>query len=163
MYLGTKVNIRNDISEEIKTRNVAASTSCFGLQKHLKSRILSRTIKIQLYRTLIKPTVMYGSECWTLPIWWTKLDEFERKVLRRIYGPIQGGDIWRSRYNSGLYAWYKEPKLTTAIRIARLWWVGHVQRTEGEQKPNRLLYERKRTVGEGMWEDQEQDGCTKLT
>jgi hypothetical protein len=40
MYLGTKVNICNYISEEIKTRIMAASRGCFGLQKHLKSRIL---------------------------------------------------------------------------------------------------------------------------
>jgi hypothetical protein len=31
MYLGTKVNIWNDISEEIKTRIMAANRSCFGL------------------------------------------------------------------------------------------------------------------------------------
>jgi hypothetical protein len=58
MYLGTKVNILNDISEEIKTRIMAANRSCFGLQKHLKSWIISRTTKIQLYKTLIKPSVM---------------------------------------------------------------------------------------------------------
>jgi hypothetical protein len=141
MYLGTKVNIWNDISEEIKIRIMAASRSCFGLQKHLKSRILSRRTNIQLYKSLIKPTVMYGSECWTL----SKSDEqktdvFEGKVLRRIYGPKQGGDIWRSRHCSEIYALCKEPKLTRAISIGRLRWAGHVQRKEAEQMPKRLLY-----------------------
>jgi hypothetical protein len=100
MYLGTKVNIWNDISEEVKTRIMAANRSCFGLQNHLKSWILSRTTKIQLHKTLI---VMYGSECWTLSQSdEQKLDVFERKVLQKIYGPIQYSDIWRSRYNSEL-------------------------------------------------------------
>jgi hypothetical protein len=81
MYLDTEVNIRNDISEEIKTRIMAADRSWFGLQKHLKFRILSRTTKIQLYKGLIKPTVMYGSECWTLSQSDEQvLDVFETKV-----------------------------------------------------------------------------------
>jgi hypothetical protein len=62
MYLGTKVNIWNDISEEINTRIMGANRSCFGLQKHLKSGILSRTTKIQLHKSVIKPIVMYRSE-----------------------------------------------------------------------------------------------------
>jgi hypothetical protein len=75
---------------------------------------------------------------------------FERKVQRRIYGPIQDGDVWRSRYNSELYALYKEPNPTTAMRVARLRWAGHVQRMEDEQMPKRLLYAKtsgRRNVG----------------
>jgi hypothetical protein len=76
---------------------------------------------------------------------------FERKVLRRIYGPIQGGDIWRSRYcNFELYALYKEPKLAIATRIAGLRWAGHVQRMEDEQMPKRLPHAKtsgRRNVG----------------
>ena len=48
-----------------------------------------------IYKTLIKPVLMYGVETWVL----SKADElylgvFERKILRRIYGPMsypQGG------------------------------------------------------------------------
>jgi hypothetical protein len=83
---------------------------------------------------------MYGSECWTLSQSdEQKLDVPERNVLRRIYGPIQERYIWRGRYNSELYTVYKEPRLTTAVRIARLRWAGHVQRMEYEQMPKRLL------------------------
>jgi len=58
---------------------------------------------MQIYKTLIRPVVTYGSETWTL----TKSDEnllriFKRKILRKIYGPIQEGDIWRIRDNEGL-------------------------------------------------------------
>jgi hypothetical protein len=46
---------------------------------------------------------MYGSECWPL----SKKEEnlfqiFERRILRRIYGPINEGGIWRIRYNNEL-------------------------------------------------------------
>jgi hypothetical protein len=48
--------------------------------------------------------------------------------------------MWRSRYKFKLYALYKEPKLTTAIRMARLRWAVHMQRMEHEHMPKRLLY-----------------------
>jgi len=69
----------------------------------LKSEITRRSVKMQIYETLIRPVVTYGSEIWTL----TKSDEnflriFERKVLRNIYGLIQEGDIWRIRDNEEL-------------------------------------------------------------
>jgi hypothetical protein len=65
--------------------------------------IIKRSVKMQIYKTLIRPVVTYGSETWTL----TKSDEnllriFERKILRKIYGLIQEGDTWRIRNNEEL-------------------------------------------------------------
>ena len=58
---------------------------------------------MQIYKMLIRPVVTYGSGTWTL----TKCDEnllriFERKILHKIYGPIQEGDIWRIGNNEEL-------------------------------------------------------------
>jgi hypothetical protein len=39
------------------------------------------------------------------------LPVFERKVLRKISGPIQGTDQWRRRYNEELYQLYAEPEI----------------------------------------------------
>jgi hypothetical protein len=74
---------------------------------------------------------MYGVETWVL----NKADElclgvFERKLLRRIYGPMCEGAIWRSRYNEELYRLYNETDLVTAIRIAKLRWAGHIVRMQ---------------------------------
>ena len=44
-----------------------------------------------------------------------------------------------SRYHFELYTWYKETNLSAAVRI-RLHSVGHEQRMEEEQRPQRLLY-----------------------
>jgi hypothetical protein len=42
----------------------------------------------KIYKTLIRPVVLYGSESWTL----TKTDEeklrISERILRKIYGPI---------------------------------------------------------------------------
>jgi hypothetical protein len=52
---------------------------------------------------------MYRSESWRF----SKKDEnllqiLERRILRRIYGPINEGGIWRIRYNNELYKLYSE-------------------------------------------------------
>jgi hypothetical protein len=46
--------------------------------------------------TLIRTAVLYGCQSWTI----TNTDEgklniSERKVLRKIYGPIYVGELWR--------------------------------------------------------------------
>ena len=69
------------------------------------------------------------STCETLKV--SKADElrlgaFERKILRRIYGPICEGAVWRSRYNEELYHLYDETDLVTTVRITRLRWAGHI-------------------------------------
>ena len=46
-----------------------------------------------MYKTLIKPILCYGSVTWTLTQTAEQmLNTFERKILRRIYGPTQEGD-----------------------------------------------------------------------
>ena len=84
-----------------------------------------------IYKTLIKPVLMYGAETWVL----SKADELrlgvsERKILRTIYGPICERAIWRSRYNDELYRLYDETDLVTSIRITRLRWEGHIVRMQ---------------------------------
>jgi hypothetical protein len=83
------------------------------------------------FKGIIKPVLMYGAETWDL----RKADDlrlgvFERKILRRIYGPICEGAIWRSRYNEELYRLYDETGLVTTIRITRLRWAGHIVRMQ---------------------------------
>jgi hypothetical protein len=65
-YLGTLITQNNEIQEEIKARIHASNRCYFGLNKLFKSRMLSKRLKVQLYRTLIRPVVMYGCETWTL-------------------------------------------------------------------------------------------------
>jgi hypothetical protein len=60
---------------------------------------MSRNTKIKIYKTLIRPILSYGSETWTLTIEeMIALRISERKIIRKIYGPIKG-DNWRIRMN----------------------------------------------------------------
>ena len=82
-----------------------ANRCYFGLSKQFKNKAVSRQTKITLYKTLILPVLLYGSEAWVL----AKADEavlgvFERKILRKIYGPICVEGEYRCRMNHELYA-----------------------------------------------------------
>jgi hypothetical protein len=109
-YFGKTLTEDNDISIEIKRKIITANKTSYGLQEQLNSPYLKRQTKCMFYKTLIRPTLMSGSEGWPL----SKKDEhllqiFGRRILKRIYGPINEGGIWRIRYNNELYKVCSEP------------------------------------------------------
>ena len=54
----------------------------------LSSRLLSKNLKIKIYRTIILPVVLYGCETWSLTLREERrLWVFENRVLRRLFGP----------------------------------------------------------------------------
>ena len=87
----------------------------------------------------MRPILTYGSECWTL----TKTNEerlriFERKVLRRIFGPVNENGTWRIKYNNEIYSSFSDVDIVKHIKISRLRWAGHIIRME-EDNPVRKL------------------------
>ena len=71
---------------------------------------------------------LYRADSWTLSkATENKLQIFERKVLRKIYGPTQEADIWRVKYNSELYDLYNEPEIIKIVKAERM---GHLCRME---------------------------------
>ena len=71
----------------------------------LSSGLLSKNLKIEIYRTIILPVVLYGCETWSLTLREErKLRVFENKVLRRIFGP-RSDEVtgeWRRLHNEEL-------------------------------------------------------------
>jgi len=61
-YLGTTLTIQNSIQEEIKSRLKLWNACYYSVQNPLSSSLLSKTLKIKIYRTLILPVVLYGCE-----------------------------------------------------------------------------------------------------
>jgi len=71
----------------------------------------------------------YVSETWVLKETTTqKLLVFERKVLRRIFGPTKENQIWRIKTNEELDNMIKHNNIVNYIEAQRLSWFGHVQR-----------------------------------
>ena len=75
------------------------------MQNLLSSSLLSKNVKIKIYRTVILPVVLYGCETWSLTLRKEhKLRVFENRVLRSIYGPKRDkvtGE-WRKLHNEKL-------------------------------------------------------------
>ena len=87
-YLGTNLTNQNSIAEEIKSRLKSGNACYHSVQNRLLSRLLSKNIKIKIYRTIILTVVLYGCETWSLTLReGRKLRVFENMVLRRIFGP----------------------------------------------------------------------------
>ena len=61
-YLGTTLTNQNSIQEEIKSRLESGNTFYHSAQNLLSSSLLSRNLKIKIYRNTILPIVLYGCE-----------------------------------------------------------------------------------------------------
>jgi hypothetical protein len=87
IYLGTTVTDQNCMQEEIKSRLNSGNASYYSVQSLSSSRLLSRNVKVKIYKTIILPVVLYGCETWSLTLREEhKLRVFENRVLRRIFG-----------------------------------------------------------------------------
>jgi hypothetical protein len=54
----------------------------------LASRLLSRNVKVKIYKAIILSVVLYGCETWSLTLREEHiLRVFENRVLRRMFGP----------------------------------------------------------------------------
>jgi hypothetical protein len=76
--LGTTTTNPHLIQEEIKRRLNSGNACYHSVQNILSSRLLSKNIKIRIYKTIIFLMVLHGCETWSLTV---------REELRRIFGP----------------------------------------------------------------------------
>jgi len=85
--------------------------------------------------------VTYGCEAWTL----TNRDEqhlriFERRVLRKIFGPVQNEDgSWRIGMNYELNELIGNADIVRFTK-SRTAWLGHVMRMDDKGAPKRILH-----------------------
>ena len=96
-----------------------SGNDCYYLvQNVLSSCLLSRNLKIKIYRTIILPVVLYGCETWSLTFREERrLRVFENRVLRRICGPKRDGVTgeWRKLHNEELTDLYFLPSIVWVI------------------------------------------------
>jgi len=115
--------------------------------------LLSKNLKIKIYRTIILPVVLYGCETWSLTLQdKRKLRLMENMVLRRIFGPrrdeVKGE--WRRLHNEELNDLYCSPNIVRVIKSRRMKWAGHVACMGEERGVYRVLVgkaEGKRPLG----------------
>jgi F0F1-type ATP synthase alpha subunit len=118
--------VSSSIEEEIKERIVLGTKAYCANLKFFKSRLVTKQSKLKLYRTVIRPIVTYASETWVLKeAIIEKLLVFEKKMLRRIFGPTKN-QIWRVKTDEELDKLIKHKNIINHIKAQRLSWFGHV-------------------------------------
>jgi hypothetical protein len=85
--------------------------------------LLSKNLKIKIYRIIILPVVLYGCDTWSLTLREKRrLRVFENWVLRRVFGPKRDevtGE-WRKLYNEELNDLYSLPNIVRVVKLRRM-------------------------------------------
>jgi hypothetical protein len=88
-----------------------------------------------LYWSIIRPIVTYACETWVLEeTMKNKLMVFERKILRKVFGPTKERDGTRIiKTNDELDKRIRHKNVINYIKAQRLSWFGHLHRIPEER------------------------------
>jgi hypothetical protein len=99
------------MQEEIKSRLNSGNACYHSVQSLLTSRLLSRNVKVKIYKTIIVPLALYGCETWSF----TLREEHRLMVFenRRIFGTKRDEVIgeWRKLHSEELHILYSSPNI----------------------------------------------------
>ncbi|KAK3546267.1 hypothetical protein QTP70_025606, partial [Hemibagrus guttatus] len=137
-YLGSTVQSNGECGKEVKKRVQAGWNEWRKVSGVLCDRKISARIKGKVYRTVVRPAMLYGLETVSLrKRQESELEVAELKMLRFSLG-VTRLDRIRNEYIRGTA---HVGRLGDKVREARLRWFGHVQRrdTERRRRRRRLL------------------------
>jgi hypothetical protein len=91
--------------------------------------LLTKYLKIKIYRTIILLVIVYGCETLSLTLGEERrLRVLGNRVLRRIFWPKReevAGE-WRKLHNEEVNDLYSSPNIVRVIISRRMQWAGHV-------------------------------------
>ena len=107
----------------------------------LSSRLLSKNLKIKIYRTIILPIVLYGCETWSLTLREERKLRVSENMVFRIFGPRRDEvtEEWRRLHNEELNDLYSSPNIVWVIKLRRMRWDGYVVCMDEEREVYRVL------------------------
>jgi hypothetical protein len=81
------------------------------------------------------------AQSWTLAIEEDRvLAVFERKILRKMYGPVKENELWGIRRNDELEDIIKDENIVRFIKSQRIQWLRHLERMQDTPIPKKMLY-----------------------
>jgi hypothetical protein len=94
-YLGTTLTNQNDIHDEIQSTLNSGNACYYSVQNLLSPCLISKNLKIKVYKTVILPVVLFGCETWSLLLREEhRLRVAENRALR-IFGPKKEENIMK--------------------------------------------------------------------
>jgi hypothetical protein len=113
--------------EEIRERIVKGNKVFCANKTVFKSNLVSRKSKLKLSWSVIRPIVVYSCETWVLEeSIIQRLSVFERKILRKIFGPAKDSGIWRIKTNKEFDGLIKHRNKINYVKAQRLSWFGYI-------------------------------------
>ncbi|KAK3549329.1 hypothetical protein QTP70_034557 [Hemibagrus guttatus] len=135
-YLGSTVQSNGECGKEVKKRVQAGWNGWRKVSGVLCDQKISARIKGKVYRTVVRPAMLYGLETVSLrKRQELELEVAELKMLRFSLG-VTRLDRIRNEYIRGTA---HVGRLGDKVREARLRWFGHVQRRDSEYIGRRML------------------------
>jgi hypothetical protein len=131
-YLGITLTDQNSVQEEIKSRLKTECLLSFGAESF---SLLSKNLKIEIYRTINLPVLLNRCETWALTLRnERRLRAFDNRVLR-IFGPKRDEVTrkWRKSHNEELNYLNSSLNFVQVIKSRRMRWAGHLAHM-GERK-----------------------------
>ncbi|KAK1886523.1 Secreted RxLR effector protein 78, partial [Dissostichus eleginoides] len=126
------------IDDEIHHRLSCASGAFSRLRKRVfENRDLQAKTKILVYKAVVLPTLLYGSEAWTTYSRHLKaLEAYHQRSLPKILR-----NSWEDRRtNTSVLEEADIPTITATIAQNQLRWTGHVIRMPDSRLPKQVLY-----------------------
>jgi hypothetical protein len=127
-YLGTTLPNQNSIQVEIKSRLKLGNACYYSVQNPLFSRLLSKNLKIKIYRIIILPVVLYGCEAWPMTLREeSRMKVFQNRVMSRVFGSKRDDvtEEWKKLHNKELNDLYSLPNIVRVVKSRRMRWAGH--------------------------------------
>jgi hypothetical protein len=105
-----------------------------SVQNLLSSRLLSKNVKIRIWKTIILPVLLYGCETWSLTLREEHtLRVFENRVPRRIFRPKRD-ELTGEWSNCIVWSLYDLPSIIRITKSRWMRWVGHVAQKGVEEE-----------------------------
>ncbi|XP_046831397.1 uncharacterized protein LOC124429780 [Vespa crabro] len=129
----------NGKNKEIQIPSRINSTN--GLEK---SAVEERLRKMEIangitkhYATIVNPECLYASDCLVLNYRLDKLEVLERRIMRKILGPVKTTKVWNLISNDDIYR--NKEDMTETIKNGRLQFFGYIYRIDESRLSKRIL------------------------
>ena len=135
-YLGATLAENGDLDAEMTHRIQSGWKNWKRVSGILCDRRISLRVKGKVYKTVVRPAMMYGAETWAVKkTQEKKLDVAEMRMLRWMSGVTKLDRIRNERIRGTT----KVGEISKKVQESRLKWYGHVLRREEEYVGKRVM------------------------
>ena len=137
-YLGSTLSTTGTIDDEVNLRIARASASFGRLRERVWNRRgISQSTKLKVYRAVVLPSLLYGSETWTVYARHSKqLNSFHLRCLRQLLHVK-----WQEHVpDTDILSRAKMDSIHAKLMKSQLRWAGHVARMPDDRLPKQIFF-----------------------